>query len=468
MGKQTGEYRSTENTKSENGAVVDDRREASHEPRAKAPKRLVIEAQKGDAKAVNQVIELYYKDLLYFAMKEVGFHDGADVVQQTIARLVTKLEDLKDPDKIKSWMMSAVYRECLNFRKRKKRQSEQVRVIELNEETLQIIDDTAQAFDDPFASDKDEGLLFEALEGLPKNYATTIRLRYKDDLSNHEIAEVLGVDEKKVRNDMHRGLKLLGKRIEEKGGKSVFFALGSTGALPFLTEAFEKEQALLISPEMASEGITAILQNSNISFTDAISNAASSLDGSAVLDQGVDAVAAASGTATAATVATTVKTASIIKVGIGSLAALALTATGAAFVLSGMPEEESVPPTLIEESAPEAPQEEAVAPEVEEEAPINTIADMIGEEEAALLAQYESEGVDEETWLAFIARIEAQDEGTATEPDYTYTLHRLIKQDKQLVMAGRQSIEGGTLQVISEFGPVGDLPRIVKVIQMFP
>lgn len=412
-------------------------------PKANSLDALVAEAMAGNEAAIDKVIELHYQDILYFAIKKVGTQDGQDVAQHAISCIIDRLESLKDPAKFKSWMMSLVYHDCIDYmRQLKQRNDATISIIDPEENFLeQIADDDRELLPEAvLVSEEDRKLVLEVLDQLPENYADCIRLRYYDGLSNPEIAEVLGVDEKKVRNDMHRGLALFKKRLEGKTGDKYLYGAAPLGAVPVLTEIFQADKVELVTPERAAD---------LLSF--AKGEVASRFGG------GPDSGAAKAGA---------VKGVGAGKIVAGTLGAVAVAGAVALFVW-GAPAESSDPePEQTAVIAPEAKPEPE--PEPAKEIEIRTVADMIGEEDAELLAAFEAGSVDERAWEDFLARIGAHKEDSAYEPDYTYNLYVLEKRDKQLLLADRVSAADGGITVLSRFGHIEEIPLMMRVILMFP
>ena len=408
------------------------------EPISKANKRLIIDAQKGDADAIAKVIELYYKDILYFSKKKLGTHDGEDVAQQVTLRIVDKIKDLNDPLKFKSWMMSTVYHECIEFMRRRKAKGDQVREVELSEEALQMIDNGEAAFDELFIGKETSNQILQILDTIPENYADCIRLRYLEELSYKEIAEVLKVNEKKVKNDLHRGLKVLERRIEEAGGRSAFFSVGATGAIPALTQALQGEQALLTSPD-ASLQVAAYAKEYALA-----QNAGLAGGGSAGTSASKPLSLAA-------------------KIVFSSVALVVAVVIGASILVSNLTPANT--PASTQQQAQNASPEADFPQESQRE--IQTVADMIGAEEAQQLKNFETQNPEASSWEAFLHHIGAHEEEQALEYDYSYKLYVVEEQNKQLILAERKSLEDGSIKVLSLFGQTQELPRMVKVILMF-
>jgi RNA polymerase sigma factor (sigma-70 family) len=80
---------------------------------------LVFRIREGDAAAWAAVTDRY-SSLLWSVSRGLGMSeaDAADAVQTTWLRLVEKLADIRDPERLGSWLATTVRRECHNIRRR--------------------------------------------------------------------------------------------------------------------------------------------------------------------------------------------------------------------------------------------------------------------------------------------------------------------------------------------------------------
>lgn len=399
-------------------------------------KRLVEEAIRGDNEAVNKVVELYYQDILYFTISQIGnVQDGEDVAQQAITRIITGLNTLKKPEKVKSWMMSIVHNDCMNYMKKKYRIKKMMAFEdEFDDDALLSIEEADREFlpEEALLDEELRKQVLEVIDTLPQNYAETLRLRYLVGLKNSEIVDVLKVNTKKVENDLAHAKSLFKKKLEDKTGIRYHFSAVPLGAAPLLSQVFEAGRADVVTPEMAQRVLAAAHEQAII--------------------QGASFIPTHFGSSGYAAIGT-------------SLVTVVVAGAGIVYALNQNPE---VEPEPAPEPAVEVRVQPEDKPEPAKEAPILTIADMIGEEEAATLETFEAGGADADSWQAFIARIGAEAEHKASEPDYVYTMYLLYKQDKQLMLADRTSIDGATVEIISSFGSIEEVPRMASVIFMFP
>lgn len=415
----------------------------------------------GNVEAIDKVVELHYKDIVYFSVKKVGIQEGEDVAQQALTRIIDNLGSLKDPAKLKPWMTSIVNNMCMDHLRAKKRdRNHTLTEAELEDGALLAIEEAQPEFlPEKAALDAElREVLLLIIDTLPANYADCLRLYYHDGMKYSEIAEALDIPLKKVKNDMYNGMALLKKRFEKETGTQYRYGAVAAGALPVLAQVMQAESATIVTPDMASR----ILENAHqhalaLAAAATTATAATAGEGTATATAGE---AATTTTTTAAATATKATGALAAKIA-GTIAVAGIAVTAGIFAL--MQTDAAQP-----EPAPE-PEPMAIAPTPTptQETPINTLADMIGTSEATQLETMVAQGTTTPQWNDFIQHIGAQAERMAEEPDSLYTVYLLRKQDKQLMLATKESATG-TLQAIYQFGPIEDLPYMSRVILMFP
>lgn len=433
--------------------------EINREQDARVSRHVIDLAQQGDTEAIGRIIETYYKDMLYYATKQVGLQNGQDVTQRAIEQIISQLGNVKDKDKLKSWLMRVVHNECLDFVRAQKRQATHMQVVEFYDETQRdLLEERSQAFERPFTTSSDEEIenevLISILDEMPNHFSSSIRLRYLDQMSYAEIAETRGVSVSKVKNDLHRGMKLLQERVRKSGGKEKLYAAKPAVVASALTAALQADQNQLITPQALEAGLSG--------FHDYLATLGSTGVGIATA---TTAASAASGTATVAGGLS-------IKAMVAASLATVTATTGIVLAVTQPPaeQEESIPEPLpqAQPAEPTPPAEPEPEPVAEEVTPINSVTDMIGAEEAARLEQYQAEGVDSATWEAFMNELGADLEMVSQEPKNSYSTYLLVKQDKQLLFASRESADDqGFLQIRTQFGPIEDIPNQMGVINMF-
>jgi RNA polymerase sigma-70 factor (sigma-E family) len=139
---------------------------------------------------------------LRFALMLTGERELAeDLVQEAFVRVAAKLETLREPEAFGAYLTRAV----ANLAKSHFRHQQ---VVTRHERTLRI----GRFAADPADAVADDALL-RALRALPVSQRAVIVLRYYNDASNEEIANVLGMPVGTVKSLLSRGLSKLREEI---------------------------------------------------------------------------------------------------------------------------------------------------------------------------------------------------------------------------------------------------------------
>jgi len=142
----------------------------------------------------NQTVDLYSDGLYRFLLKNVRDTEKArDLVQETYARLWTKVEDVAF-EKSKSYIFTAGYHIMIDQIRREKRQLDYS-----NEEMRSMIKSSNRQYTDL------SEVLNEALDKLPPIQKSVIMLRDYEGYSYEDIEQITGLSEAQVKVYIYRG-----------------------------------------------------------------------------------------------------------------------------------------------------------------------------------------------------------------------------------------------------------------------
>ena len=125
-----------------------------------------------------------------------------DVVSDSIVKALSGIETLQKPEMIKSWFFRIVVNTALSWLRKERR----LVYFEYPEEMEKIL---------PGKEDSSDLMITEFLEKLEPKYKTVLILRFFEDMSLQEIADVTGEKINTVKTRLYRGLKLLRVEMEE-------------------------------------------------------------------------------------------------------------------------------------------------------------------------------------------------------------------------------------------------------------
>lgn len=146
------------------------------------------------------------RDRLYrLAYSYVGEREAAlDAVQNSILKGLEKCESLKNEEAVKTWLYRIVVNEPLQILRERKREepSADERLFE-------------QAYTET-AYDRDREV-YEAVRRLPEPGRTVVVLRYYEDLTLKQIAEITDANLNTVKYRLYSALERLKRELKEEG-----------------------------------------------------------------------------------------------------------------------------------------------------------------------------------------------------------------------------------------------------------
>ena len=152
--------------------------------------RLVLE------RVVSELYAPVYRFALALADSET---EAADLTQETFLVLCRQHEQVREPDKIKSWLFTTLRRTFLRMRRRRQARAE----MELNPKHEPPTVDSAGA------RAADAGAILSALSELEEGHRTVLELFYLAELSYKEISAALKIPVGTVMSRLSRGKERL-------------------------------------------------------------------------------------------------------------------------------------------------------------------------------------------------------------------------------------------------------------------
>lgn len=150
----------------------------------------------------------HYRGLYYYSFKILKDKAAAeDVVQTTLERAWKRLDRLRDPEHVKSWVFTIARNEMRTMLRRRRIRIE----LEFSDEMVPEIEFHAVQQDilEALVKDEEHKNIGEAVSRLPEKYCVLIGLRYYWDFSEKDIAKITGLKYSTVRVYIHRALKML-------------------------------------------------------------------------------------------------------------------------------------------------------------------------------------------------------------------------------------------------------------------
>lgn len=137
------------------------------------------------------IIERYREKLFFYIMRFVKNEDEAkDVLQNVFVKALKNIETFDCERKFSSWIYRIAHNEAVNWVTRKNKDTVSIDDLGIQESNFLVSDDFDVSMEKWFHLELRD-VMREAIKKLSKSYAEVIKMRYIDDMSYKEIAEVL-------------------------------------------------------------------------------------------------------------------------------------------------------------------------------------------------------------------------------------------------------------------------------------
>lgn len=167
----------------------------------------VLLAKAGDRDAFSALVERYDRKLLYFVRRILNESDEAyDVVQSVWLDVHRRLRNLRAPQAFRVWIYRLAHDRAMTLVRQRMRQPAVADDAPLEE----VPDDNQWS---PAVETAE--LVHTALGGLSIDHRRVLALRFLDDMSIENIAEVLSCSTGTIKSRLHYARRALRRRIEE-------------------------------------------------------------------------------------------------------------------------------------------------------------------------------------------------------------------------------------------------------------
>ena len=184
---------------------------------------LIISAQKGDEKALNQLVGLWYKRIYNYVLKYCCDQDLAkEISQKTFIAMFRNVKKLKDIDRFKPWLYRIATNFCHEEERKKKRSRTVSLTINRNDEGSEELQEVREAEGVLFNPERSyqqgeiEEILLSSLEQLSEDQRSVVIMKEYEGLKFKEIAEALNTSENTVKTRLYTGLRNLKDILKSK------------------------------------------------------------------------------------------------------------------------------------------------------------------------------------------------------------------------------------------------------------
>ena len=168
---------------------------------------LVLASLGGDRDAFCGIVTRYQNLLCSLAYSSVGdLKHSEDIAQEAFVEAWKKLDTLREPEKLKSWLCGILRFKVSHFRRKETKQPVKG-AEELDELGAEQSEQTK--IEDEAISEQEQALLWQALEKMPETYREPLILFYREQCSVEHVADQLELSDDAVKQRLSRGRKLL-------------------------------------------------------------------------------------------------------------------------------------------------------------------------------------------------------------------------------------------------------------------
>lgn len=159
-------------------------------------------------KAFKDLLDKYQERLYWHIRKIVITHDNAnDVLQETFIRIFNGINNFKEKSSLHTWMYRIAYNESIRFLEKNKIKT----LVSIDQENNSYLKDLKQ--DSFFNGDALQLKLNEVISKLSSKQQRVFQMKYFDDLSFHDISDILNISENTLKSSYYSAVKIIEDKI---------------------------------------------------------------------------------------------------------------------------------------------------------------------------------------------------------------------------------------------------------------
>ncbi|MBS1858258.1 MAG: RNA polymerase sigma factor [Acidobacteria bacterium] len=164
----------------------------------------------GESDAFEKFVEHFRSKLFRYSWLMCGSpEDAEEVAQETLLKVFQSIDQLRDPEHVRSWVYRIARNACLMQR----RKSVFAPTEELPADEVPLADETVPA-DDRLLQNELRNVIERVVMELSPTYRPVVVLRDLEGLSTEETAEILGLRIDVVKTRLHRGRAAMKEKLD--------------------------------------------------------------------------------------------------------------------------------------------------------------------------------------------------------------------------------------------------------------
>lgn len=170
---------------------------------------LVSLARAGDRRAFDKLVARYKDKMFALAHRMTGNREEAlDILQDTFFAAFKAIRGFREESSFSSWLYRIVSNKSINFIKRRG-------ILSFLPFGVSPKDEPTYEMDDAAGRSELSNKIQESISELPPKQKLVFNLRFYDQLSFVEIAEILGKGESTVKTNYQKAVEKLQKKLED-------------------------------------------------------------------------------------------------------------------------------------------------------------------------------------------------------------------------------------------------------------
>ncbi|MDL2276805.1 RNA polymerase sigma factor [Breznakia sp. OttesenSCG-928-G09] len=230
--------------------------------------KYIKQLKEGDESAFNKVFDFYKDSIYFFALSYVKNRaDAEEVVQEVFIQVLKSIHTLKKLDSFGSWLHKIAYYMAISIQRSKGNQH-----IQLNEEyDIENMVVEKEGPDKMLSKNEMVERVREEIEKMPPKLTRIAQLRYFEDYSTREIAEIVDIPEGTVKSRLNKIRRMMKPILETNGiSPSKYFSFALT---PLIVEAMQLIMNKNSMPQDVGVGIKShVLANAGSIWQELASN----------------------------------------------------------------------------------------------------------------------------------------------------------------------------------------------------
>jgi RNA polymerase sigma-70 factor (ECF subfamily) len=160
--------------------------------------------------AFSELLDVYQERLYWHIRKIVQTHENADdVLQNTFIRIYKSIGNFQEKSTLHTWMYRIAYNESIRFlEKNNKKRYDNIE--EVSQSNLEVLFE-----DEYFDGNEIQKKLNTIIEEFKEKQKRVFQMKYFDDLSFRQIAEILNISESTLKSTYYTCVKIIEKKILE-------------------------------------------------------------------------------------------------------------------------------------------------------------------------------------------------------------------------------------------------------------